>query len=247
MASNPGVRDLGQYASYHKLASFLGKKDARTIAHNTVVIRVSESQIGVILHHTRILTFDLVGNVTLNSGGYHTVTTKQRLNQFLRPHGWSVEQKKYEWYVRGPQGEKEEFEDHMVLSLGSTLHPSSLGYGGPLRRENPHRIKGAHQRPSPDDLYPDPGKFEGETMLAVEIFESAMESGADEEGGDTEGPGYFWLFTDFEASDGSIRHGILSENSQGFVSLDEYDTGTDAAEAWEEEIEPLLDEWEGGE
>ncbi len=241
MKVNPGVRDLGAYASYHALATYLGKKDARSLAHNTMVVRVDDQFIGVILHHTRIVTFDLDGNVTLNSGGYHTVTTKQRINQFLRPHGWSVEQKRYEWTVRGPRGEKLDFEDGIVIPLGSTVHPSNLGY-----QRNPSQ-RGVSQRPSPDDAYPDPGKFEGETMLAVEMYEAAMESGADEEGGDSEGPGYFWLFTDFVASDGTPRHGILSENSQGFISLTEFDTATDAAEEWEDEIEPMLDEYFDGE
>ena len=84
-------------------------------------------------------------------------------------------------------------------------------------------------------------------MLAVEMYEAAMESGADAEDGDSEGPGYFWLFMDFIASDGTPRHGILSENSQGFISLDEYDTATDAEEAWDEEVQPIIDEWMGEE
>lgn len=112
------------------------------------------------------------------------------------------------------------------------------------RRGNPAQ-RGVQQRPSPDDPYPDPGKFEGETMLAVEMYESAMESGADTEDGDSEGPGYYWLFMDFIASDGTPRHGILSENSQGFISLTEYDTATDAEEAWDEEVQPAIDEWLG--
>jgi hypothetical protein len=111
----------------------------------------------------------------------------------------------------------------------------------------PHRLKGVHQRPSPDDAYPSLGKFEGETMLAVEMYDAAMESSADEEGGDSSGPGYFWLFTDFIASDGTPRHGILEENNSGFVTLTEYDTATDAAEAWEEEVEPMLAEYFEGE
>lgn len=97
--------------------------------------------------------------------------------------------------------------------------------------------------PHPDEMYPDPGKFEGETYLAVEMYESAMESGASEEGGNScDGPGYFWLFLDFLASDGTIRNGILSESTQGFVSLTSYDTATDAAEAWEAEVMPTLND-----
>lgn len=264
MARNPGVRQLHHYNSYEALDRFLGNRDEKKIANNTLAVRLTVvyrddikdeitfpgrdaspardihgaiNAIGVILHSTRIITFYENGGFMLNSGGWQTVTTKQRLNQFM-PDGWRISQEDYEWTVHGP-GVDAPFYDKMAFSSHGGLPPQHM--------KNPRGQRGVHQRPSPDDPYPDPGKFEGETMLAVEMYESAMESGADEEGGDSEGPGYFWLFTDFIASDGTPRHGILSENSQGFISLDEYDTATDAAEAWEEDIEPMLDEWFEGE
>lgn len=107
--------------------------------------------------------------------------------------------------------------------------------------------RGHRTAPSPDDAYPYPGKFEGETMLAEEMYNAAMDGGADAEDGDSEGPGYYWLFLEFKASDDTLRSGILSENSQGFVSLDEYDTATEASEVWDEEIQPMLEEWSEGE
>ena len=264
---NPRVRQLHQYNSYEALDGFLGNRDSRTIANNTTAVRLTviyrddikdeitfqghkpsvswpggmrESvdgvrAIGIILHSTRIITFYEGGGFMVNSGGWKTVTTKQRLNQFL-PDGWHISQRDYEWTIHGP-GVDAEFYDKMAFSSHGGLPPQKV-------RDNPMRgQRGHHRGPSPDDAYPSPGKFEGERMLAVEMYDAAMESGADEEEGDSEGPGYYWLFTDFIASDGTPRHGILSENSQGFISLTEYDTATDAAEAWEDEILPMLDEY----
>jgi hypothetical protein len=153
-------------------------------------------------------------------GGYRTEkqlsrTTSKHIGKFFARHGYDLK-----GAAKIPQDDLERF-----VTVGS------------MTRRNP-------PRPSPDDAYGSPGKFEGERMLALEMYEAALESGADEEGGDsTDGPGYFWLFTDFVASDGTPRHGILEESGQGFITLTEYDTATDASEAWEEEVEPMLAEW----
>lgn len=135
---NPATRDLGGWASYHALATYLGKRDSRTLAHNTFVTRMGpEGPIDVVFHYTHILSFDLDGNVTVNTNGYHTVTTKQRLNQFLVPHGYRISSVRYHWFVYNLRtGEKQPYEDGMKLSLGSTVTPGNLAYRGPMR-ENP--------------------------------------------------------------------------------------------------------------
>ena len=72
----------------------------------------------------------------------------------------------------------------------------------------------------------DPGKFYGEPYSVVLFFHSAMESGADEETGDSETTGYWWRFnitTDEERQqfhlDDDVIGVLLSEGSSGFVGM----------------------------
>ncbi len=64
---------------------------------------------GVRFHSTRILTFHPEGTFTVNTGGYRTATTKQRLNALL-PAGYRVFSKAYAWRISTPEGTFE-FED----------------------------------------------------------------------------------------------------------------------------------------
>ena len=59
--------------------------------------------IGVRLHSTYIVKFWPDGQVTLHSGGYRTVTTKERINQFIVGH---VRQTAYQWFYISPNGTK---------------------------------------------------------------------------------------------------------------------------------------------
>jgi len=53
------------------------------------------------LHMTDIITYNPNGSMTLNSGGWRTVTTKSRINEFL-PKNISLYQKDFEWYIKTP-------------------------------------------------------------------------------------------------------------------------------------------------
>lgn len=74
---------LKTYAdTYAEMDAYLGDKSARTIGNNTVAMRQADG-IGVILHSTTILKMHEDGTYTLDSGGWRTVTTKDRLNSLL--------------------------------------------------------------------------------------------------------------------------------------------------------------------
>lgn len=55
--------------------------------------------------------------ITLNSGGWETVTTKRKMNQLAHQFclGFGVFQKNYVWYVTTPQGDTVEFVDGMTI------------------------------------------------------------------------------------------------------------------------------------
>lgn len=78
-----------------------------------------------------------------------------------------------------------------------------------------------------------PGKFEGaiDEQIAEELYDLSLEGGADEEMGDVQEVGHFFmLFTDMEEYGG--KSFILCEDNFGFVDYDEFDTAEAAEKAW---------------
>jgi len=67
-------------------------------------------------HSTNVVEFDAT-SVTLNSGGWQTVTTKRRMNQASNEFnlGYSVYQRAHAWYVVDGNGEKHAFVDGMTI------------------------------------------------------------------------------------------------------------------------------------
>jgi hypothetical protein len=71
-------------------------KDRRKIANNTWLERRDDETIAVRLHQTDVVTYRADGSITLDTGGWFTVTTKDRMNRFS-PFG--VHSVRGEWYV----------------------------------------------------------------------------------------------------------------------------------------------------
>lgn len=56
-------------------------------------------RIGLVLHGTVIVEYDRAGCYRLNSGGWHTVTTKARINAALRETAFGVIQRNGNWFI----------------------------------------------------------------------------------------------------------------------------------------------------
>lgn len=88
--------------TYQELDEFISKgrhpRDGRTLQNNTQAVRLSGGAIAVRLHSTDVLTFNQDGTVVLDSGGWLTYTTKDRINTYL-PRDWSLYQERGSWYV----------------------------------------------------------------------------------------------------------------------------------------------------
>ena len=80
----------------------LGKKDLRKIGHNTYLHRTGDGA-KVVFHETAILAITKKA-IALNSGGYRTYTTKERLNSLL-PSGYHLYAEKGSWFLSGRQGD----------------------------------------------------------------------------------------------------------------------------------------------
>ena len=59
----------------------------RKLENNTFEITLPNGERKIRLHQTDILTFR-DGGFTVNSGGYLTVTTRDRLNKYLHDRSW---------------------------------------------------------------------------------------------------------------------------------------------------------------
>ena len=108
------ITNAGQFQVYIGLFKKVGKSKGMRIANNTLM-RYEGDKCIFRLHDTDILIVEDNKKFILDSGGYQTRTTKDRLNRFL-PNGINVFQKDYNWYVN-VNGDVKDFEDGMVIEL----------------------------------------------------------------------------------------------------------------------------------
>jgi hypothetical protein len=110
--------------NYVTAAEKLGSRDSRKVGNNTYLERLDDETIGLRLHSTYVVKFHANGHVTLDSGGWQTVTTKERMNWV---DGIRVYSDKHVWYVRRifgetfAEGETSTYVDGMVLSIPRTV------------------------------------------------------------------------------------------------------------------------------
>jgi hypothetical protein len=89
----------------------LGKRNRgeRKVGNNTYAYILLDGSVAIELHGTKVVTIHPDDSVTLNSGGYHTSTTKKRINQYSPVR---VYQKNYEWFL----SDGTPFEDRMIVT-----------------------------------------------------------------------------------------------------------------------------------
>lgn len=89
--------------SYKTAVKFLSagkdKTDRPLPGRSTRLQMRDNGEIAVRYHETDVLTYCPDGTIVLNSGGWMTVTTKARINEYL-PSGWTLYQDKGVWYLQ---------------------------------------------------------------------------------------------------------------------------------------------------
>ena len=90
---------------------------SRKIGNNTFEVIYTDGNRAIRLHKTDIITFGAT-LYTLNTGGWETVTTKDRINKYM-PHHYLF-QKDYKWYVSTSEGAVEYY-DGMRFEYTGTL------------------------------------------------------------------------------------------------------------------------------
>ena len=86
-------------------------KTSRKIGNNTYAEILSDNTVAIKLHNTYVVKINPNGTYTLNSGGWQTATTKDRINQYSPVR---VYQEKYQWFVT-INGKEYPFMDGMVV------------------------------------------------------------------------------------------------------------------------------------
>lgn len=79
------------FGCYTEARNFLDSRRARRLGHNTHIRDYPElgEIIGITYHYTDVVTYR-PGSVQLNSGGWLTYTTKDRINSFLPSGQWDA-------------------------------------------------------------------------------------------------------------------------------------------------------------
>lgn len=97
-----------------------GVKVAKLVKQNTLRIEYASGDVAIRLHGTDIIKTKANGDTVLNSGGWRTLTTKARINEFSR---FVVVQEKYNWYVQvgGYTGQLIPFYDGITFDRNDVL------------------------------------------------------------------------------------------------------------------------------
>lgn len=93
------------------------ERAGKPIGNNTRVVHSGDADLAIRLHQTDVVTFHVNGTITLDTGGWRTVTTKDRINGAL-PNGLRVYSDRGTWYL-GKMGlgtERVAYFDGMVLT-----------------------------------------------------------------------------------------------------------------------------------
>lgn len=91
---------------------------SRKLARSTVMAVYEDGTEAVRYHDTDVVTFNLDGSVTLDSGGFRTVTTKNRINEYT---DLCLYQEKSIWYVGARGKEKHVFHDGITFDAQGEL------------------------------------------------------------------------------------------------------------------------------
>lgn len=75
-------------------------------SYKTTITADDSASVIVTYHKTQIVRVNKDGTITLNTGGYETLTTKKKMNQAAEQFGlgFKVWQRNHQWFVRRPDG-----------------------------------------------------------------------------------------------------------------------------------------------
>lgn len=124
---------MAYYGKRTKSDAFHGNppKSARKVANNTFRWEDEDGSIKYRLHQTDVVTIRPDGKVVLDSGGWKSVTTKDRMHLYAKDYSiWSI---KGQWFVRGRGAD---FEAPPVAYYDGMVLPDALNDQAASRDRN---------------------------------------------------------------------------------------------------------------
>jgi hypothetical protein len=84
------------HAEAVKMVKGISYRTRRKVGNNTYAEILHDGSVGIMLHSTYVVKIHADNTYTLQTGGWQTSTTKDRINQYSPVR---VYQRKYEWFV----------------------------------------------------------------------------------------------------------------------------------------------------
>jgi len=101
--------------------------ESKIINNNTVWYKLKDGTTKIRLHLTDIVTRQNSGDIILNSGGWKTITTKDRLNSFLQPLGFYISQQNSVWYIKKDGKDTNYiFNDGMIITNNGDIKNTTI-------------------------------------------------------------------------------------------------------------------------
>lgn len=105
----------------------LNGAQVKKLGNNTFEVQYPNGDRAIRYHHTDVITYLPNGDIVLNTDGYLTSTTKERMG-YLNKTGYSIQQRNKIWYLverlsKGSKGQEWTFKD------GITIHPNGTVTG----------------------------------------------------------------------------------------------------------------------
>ena len=99
--------------SYEECKNLLNGKVQMKLGNNTILRHsVQAGAFAIVLYNTEVVRFYVDGTIQIQNGGHQSVTTKDRINQFI-PRG-HVFQRNYNWYYHH-DGKDFQFQNGMTI------------------------------------------------------------------------------------------------------------------------------------
>jgi hypothetical protein len=92
----------------------------KRIDNNTTEFTMENGDVVVRLHNTNIVTLTKDDSIILNSGGWRTVTTRDRISKLIRKAGWSLYSERGVWIV-SIAGKSYTFTDGMIIHADGSV------------------------------------------------------------------------------------------------------------------------------
>lgn len=135
--TNTSFKGSGRNELYSDLKRILDRsrnKKQKKVDNNTWVID-NEEFIAVKLYYTDVIRAYPDGRVEVDTGGHETVTTRDRINNFVcYAGGWRVYQKNYGWYWYNSSTQQGTFMDDYLLPFN---RHDSIDPDGTLQLQEP--------------------------------------------------------------------------------------------------------------